>query len=131
MEEEVKDISHSDEQADIEMLKPLISVVQQLIERMAAMDEQIECLSKLVNEEIIGGITNLYNSKKRMAGISDLQSKYAEMMGPYKDFYSEITNGSDIYEQLYDELEEFKQGKESFSDEDEMGHVSELKDILK
>lgn len=112
-------------------LEPIVTVIKQMLDKMAAMDEEIDSLTKLVNEEIIGGITNLYNSKQRMSGISSLSEKYGDKMGPYKDFYSELTDGKDIYTELYDELDNLKNESEDWSDDVEAQRVSALADELK
>lgn len=130
---------HEDMNNDIELickvldekLNPIITVIKQMLDKMGLMDEELDSLAKLVNEEIIGGITNLYNTKERLSGISGLSSKYGEMFSPYKDFYSELTDGSDIYEKLYDELSEVKKGSESWSDDDEMNKIKEIAEMLK
>lgn len=130
---------HEDMQQDVELIKqvisealdPVISVVKQLIQKQAAMDEELDSLAKLVQEEILDGIENLYKSKERLGGISNLSSKYGELFGPYSDFYSELTDGSDVYEKLYDELDEMKKSKEDWSDEDESSEISKLAEMLK
>lgn len=116
---------------DLSFLEPIVAVMKQMLDKIAAMDEEIDALSKLVNEEIIGGITNLYNSKQRMSGVGCLQEKYGKLMGPYKDFYSDLTNGHDMYEELYDELDEVKKSAEDWNDEREAEYVSSLVDELK
>lgn len=116
---------------DLNQLQPIITVMKQMLDKMAAMDEEIDALSKLVNEEIIGGITNLYNSKQRISGVSSLQEKYGKLMGPYKDFYSDLTDGHDVYEELYDDLDEVKKSTEDWSDEREAEYVNSLIDQLK
>ena len=116
---------------DLGQLQPIITVIQQMLDKIEAMDEEIDSLSKLVNEEIIGGITNLYNSKQKLSGISSLQEKYGAMMGPYKDFYSDLTDGHDVYEELYDDLDEVKKSAEDWSDEKEAEYVNSLIDELK
>lgn len=137
---------HEDEQQDVMLIKqvisdaldPIITVIKQIIEKQAAMDEkqaatdeELDSLAKLVQEEILGGIENLYKTKERLGGISNLSSKYGQMFDPYKDFYGELTDGSDIYEKLYDELDEMKKSKESWSDEDESSEISKLAEMLK
>ena len=130
---------HEDMSQDVELiqqviaeaLEPVITVVKQMIAKQAAMDEELDSLAKLVQEEILDGIENLYKTKERMGGISSLSSKYGEMFGPYKDFYSELSDGSDIYEKLYDELDELKKGKESWSDEDESSEIGKIAEMLK
>jgi DNA repair ATPase RecN len=129
---EHEDLSQ-DQALIIETLQPIVTVIQQMLDKMSAMDEEIDSLAKLVNEEIIGGITTLYKSKQRMSCITDLQGKYGELMGPYKDFYTEITDGDDIYEKLYEELEEYKEASEDGEVDDAKidEKVKELAEILK
>lgn len=130
---------HEDVEQDVGLIKqiisealdPVITVIKQVIEKQAAMDEELDSLAKLVQEEILGGIENLYRTKERLGGISALSSKYKDQFDPYKDFYSELTEGSDIYEKLYDELDELKKGKESWSDEDEGSEISKIAEMLK
>ena len=122
---------HLDAEQDFGQLQPIITVIQQMLDKMAAMDEEIDSLTKLVNEEIIGGITNLYNSKQRVSGISSLSEKYGDKMGQYKDFYSDLTGGADIYESLYDELDELKKDSEDWGDEKEAARIDELVNELK
>jgi hypothetical protein len=131
-------MGHSDEGQDVQLIRqvlaesiePLVSVVQNILDKLAGMDDELDALGKVVNEEIIGGITNLYKSKERLSGISELSSKYGEVMGPYKDFYSEMTDGSDIFEKLYDELEDFKASGDT-DDAAIDAKVRELSEMLK
>lgn len=112
-------------------MEKVCAVLQNMLDKIAAMDDEIDATAKLVNDDLIGGITNLYNTRKRQSGIEEMSSKYGPMMGPYKDFYSEISNGADIYEKLYDELEEFKQSAEGIDDAAVDAEVQRLADILK
>jgi len=125
------DMNHSDEEQDEGMLEPIKTVLKQMLDKIAAMDEEIDALTKLVNEEIIGGITNLYNSKQRMTGISSLSEKYGESMSPYKDFYGELSGGKDLFEELYNDLDEMKQKTEDWDDTKEAARVQQLADDLK
>ena len=122
---------HDDEAQDQAQLDPIITVIKQILDKMASMDEEIDALKKLVKEEIIGGITNLYNSKQRMSGISSMSEKYGEIVSPYKDFYGELSGGRDIFEELYNDLDEMKSKSEDWSDEKEAARVQQLADELK
>jgi len=121
---------HCDVEEDIEMLEPIKKVIQQMLDKIAAMDDEIDALSKLVNEEIIGGVTKLYNEKSRMEGISGLSSKYADKFGPYSDFYKELS-GKDIFDALYDEIDERKKATPDWDDEHELSTIEELTGELK
>jgi len=122
---------HTDAQADAEQLAPIIKVLEMVIDKFEALEERVECLDKLVTEEIIGGITKLYNEKSRAGGISSMMDKYKDKFDPYKDFYGEMTDGSDLYEKLFDEINEMKGSNPEWNDEVEGSKVGELADILK
>lgn len=126
---------HSDESNDLDLiqqaLEPIVTVIQQILDKQAAMDDELDALCKLVNEEILGGITSLYKTHERASGISSLSEKYGPIMGKYKDFYSEMSDGKDIYEALWDELEELKSSTENLDDSAVDAKVQELADLLK
>lgn len=126
--------NHVDQEADLEQIRqviePIVTVIKQILEKLSMMDEEIDSLTRLVNDEIIGGITNLYNKKSRLDGISSLGSKYGEIMNPYKDFYSELTEGRDIFEALFDELEDYKKSSPDMNDEVIESKVKELAEAL-
>ena len=135
----MSDTMHTDEPQDMdlitqvlgEQLGPIVTVIKQMLDKIESIEEELNGLEKVVNEEIIGGITKLYNEKERMSGISSLSEKYGSIMGPYKDFYSELTDGSDLYEKLYDELQEFKTSAPEADDAAVDAKVQELADLLK
>lgn len=122
---------HGDAQQDAEQLAPIIKVLEMVIDKFEALEERVECLDKLVTEEIIGGITKLYNEKSRAGGISSMMEKYKDKFDPYKDFYGEMTDGSDLYEKLFDEISEMKGSTPDWNDDVEGSKVGELADFLK
>lgn len=113
----------SDMNQDLQLIQPLVQMVQML-------KEKTDYLEKLVVDELIGGITSLYNEQERDFSIKDLSNKYGEKFGPYKDFYQELS-GSDLYEKLYEELNERKSANPEWSDEAEMSVIDELVSSLK
>ena len=120
-----------DAQQDAEQLAPIIKVLEMIIDKFECLEERVEGLDKLVTDEIIGGITTLYNEKTRMGNVSSLSEKYKDKFDPYKDFYSEVTDGSDLYEKLLDEIEEMKGQTPEWNDEIESSKVGELAEMLK
>ena len=122
---------HGDAAQDAEQLAPIIKVLEMVIDKFEALEERVECLDKLVTEEIIGGITKLYNEKSRAGGISSMMDKYKDKFDPYKDFYGEMTDGSDLYEKLFDEISEMKGSTPDWNDEVEGSKVGELAEVLK
>jgi hypothetical protein len=121
--------THEDAQEDAAQLEPLVKVIEMLCDKFEALEERVEALDKLVTEEIIGGITTLYNEKSRLSGISGITEKYKDKFDPYKDFYSEVAGG-DLYEKLYDEIQSMKEGREDWNDEEEGAKVGELAEML-
>lgn len=119
-----------DQKMIAEALEPIVTVIQQMLNKIEAMDEELDSLAKLVNEEIIGGITNLYNTKERLSKVSCLKEKFGPKMDQYSDFYKEMTD-KDIYEGLYDEIEELKASAENLDDSAIDAKVDELSNILK
>ena len=69
-----------DQKMIAEALEPIVTVIQQMLNKIQAMDEELDSLAKLVNEEIIGGITNLYNTKERLANVSCLKEKFLSVI---------------------------------------------------
>jgi len=121
---------HADQAQDQAMLEPIVKAIELMIDKFEMLEERVEALDKLVTDEIIGGITTLYNEKSRMCGISDMQNKYKDMADPYQDFYKEYSNGS-LYDDLYDEISKLKQETPEWNDEAESGKVSELLDMVR
>lgn len=127
-------MEHEDAGMDVELIKgilnetiePLITVIKEILNKQAAMDEELDGLHKLVVEELIGGITDMYHQEERIKGIGSLSSKYGEKFSPFGDFYKELSGGSDIMEKLYEELQERKSSKEDWSDSDEESTIEEL-----
>jgi hypothetical protein len=121
---------HTDAAQDIETMQPVIDAVLALCEKVKAIDEKLEGLDKIVMDEIIGGVTNLYNERKRMCGVDELSGKYKEKFDPYADFYKELS-GSDLYDKLYDEIQEMKGGEPEWNEEKESGAIEQILGALK
>lgn len=117
---------HSDEAADKAMLQPLVDAVEMIVDKVTEMDEQLNKLSKLVIDDLIGGIKTLHSEGLRDEGIEGLKSRYAEMFGDYGNSYKDVYDG-ELYDELYDALEEMK-GNEGF---DEKAEVEKVFNLLK
>lgn len=94
--------------------------------KISAMDEEIDCIIKLVQEEIIDKISEGVEEGRRSEGIKGLMEKQGERFGPYKEFYGQMTGGADIFEKLWEELEEARKGSPEFGEEQESGKLDEL-----
>lgn len=116
---------HADVEQDKETMKPLVDAVLALCEKVKAIDEKLEGLDKIVMDEIIGGVTNLYNERKRMSGIDELSGKYKEKFSPYEGFFKELS-GSDLYDALYDEIQNMKGENPEWDDEKESSAIEQI-----
>ena len=116
---------HADEQQDKETMEPLVQAVLALCEKVKSLEEKVEGLDKIVMDEIIGGVTNLYNERKRMSGIDELSGKYKEKFSPYEGFFKELS-GSDLYDALYDEIQNMKGEGSDWDDEKESGAIEQI-----
>jgi vacuolar-type H+-ATPase subunit I/STV1 len=115
---------HPDAEQDIQQITPLIEAVQFLAAQMETMNERIEKIEKVVMEDLIGGITNLYKTNQRDSSIAGLKEKYGSLFDPHKDAIDAFYPGVDVYEHLQDLLEEMK-GGEDFSEDAFDGTVRE------
>jgi hypothetical protein len=93
--------------------------------KISAMDEEIDCLVKLVQEEIIDKISEGVEEGRRSSGIKGLMEKYGPKFDPHKAFYSEVDKGADIYAKLWEKLEAERSGNEGFGEEQEAAKLDE------
>jgi len=113
------------------ILEPVISSIQELVQLVSEDHEKLELLGHLVQDELIGGITSVYEKHQRDKGIAGLSEKYGEAFGPFKDFFSELSGGKDVYEALFEDLEELKGSSEGWDDDKEKARVDEVVGGLK
>jgi len=118
---------HPDAAQDAEQLKPLVEGLIQAIQTIDARLNHLEgghgALSKLVTDDLIGGIHNMYKAKMKGDRIEMLKSKYGEMLQPHLDALSEIAPG-DHWGNLHDL-------SEGMDDEALDGHMKALAGGLK
>lgn len=98
----MSDIGHPDAAQDQAMLEPLIQAIQYL-------NEKVEKLEKLVIDDLIGGITGLYKDNQRTTGIAGLKERYGATLDPIAPHFGTMFGGKDLYEKLYETLEELKE----------------------
>jgi len=112
--------------AEDERFAAIAASLEAMQAKIAAMDEEIDLLVKLVQEEIIDKVKAGVEDERRSSGIKSLAEKYGGKFDEYKDFYGKMTNGSDIYDKLWEELEEARNGVENWTEEAEGGKIEEL-----
>lgn len=115
---------HADAEQDIEQLKPLIEAVQFLAGQLETFNDRLEKLEKVVLEDIVGGITDLYKKNQRESSIAGLKEKYGSLFDPHKDALEAFYPGVDIYDKIQDMLEQMK-GEDGFTEEAFDGSVRE------
>lgn len=113
---------HSEASEEVAM-EQVVAAIKMLAEQHALLDEKVEMLEKLVQEEIIGGITKLYHNNQRALRVDGLRQGLGEYAGIGEAFGKAFPkkDGSprDIYEAI-DEMLEGERGKEGY-DEMAMG----------
>lgn len=118
-----------DRQQDAEMLDPIVRAFEYLADKFTSLEERLCSLEKIVHEEIIGGVTRLYNENLRAQTRGDLQSKYGELFDPMKDDLEALDLG-DIYDKLVEVLDELR-GMDGYSDEMGDAKIREIHGALK
>lgn len=102
-------------QEEQDPVSSLAGVMELFAEKLEALEARQSKLESVVVDEIIGGISGLYNDNMRLEGIKGLKGKYADLFAPHEGAFKELYGG-DVYEKLFDMLEELK-GGEGFTDE--------------
>lgn len=102
-----------------ERIEALCAVVELMVEKLEALDGRMAKLESTVMDDIIGGVTKLYNENLRMENIEGLKGKYGELFGDMNETFGELYD-ADLWEKLQDLLDELR---EESGDEynDEMG----------
>lgn len=123
-------MDHPDAAADAKQFQEMFDGMTQAIQTIAARLDHLEgghgALSKLVTDDLIGGMHNLYQAKMRNDRIEGLKSKYGEMLNPHLERLGKLIPG-DHWGLLHDHL-----GSMGEMDDEAMdGHVKMLSDGLK
>ena len=109
----------------IQSNEDLTKVVQMLMEWKERMDERTVKLEKVVMEEIVGGVEDLYKNNMHMKDLDDLKGKYGSLFEPHMGAISEMYPDVDLYEELLKE-------KEGYPDEEAFGgRMNEIAGALK
>jgi hypothetical protein len=104
----------------------LAQAVEALTAKVSALDEEVDKLMEIFVEQIVNPISEGVEANRRMEGIKGLSDKYGDKFGPYKELYGQMTGNADIFERLFDELEEAKAGSPEWNEEAEGGKIEEL-----
>ena len=120
-----------------EMGNPDAEQDQDLIRRMIAeaigpISMKLDLLCEVVDDEIIGGVTQLAAQREKMAQIEALKTNYGEQFPEeMQSFYHDATDGQDLFDKLHEEISGRKSSTPDWSDEMEGPAVAELAGGLK
>jgi hypothetical protein len=116
---------HTDEPQDLQMLEPFKNAILFLADKVEAQQAQIDNLTDLLQNQIIGGIKDLYTSSVRDSGISALKQKYGEKVSPFESALPEL-GVKDWGSELYDHINDQKANTPDWGEEHESGTVDNL-----
>ena len=108
-------------------VEELANALDILVNKVEELEGTVMVLKKTVDDDLIGGIRNLYDENVRASGISDLKGKYGSLFSPYEKGLGEM-GVSDVYGELHDMLARLKAETPDFSEE--MGD-SKIREIAK
>ena len=118
---------------DLELIRPLVEAVEFLAQQLDAQREQnesfhsrLEAMEKVLMEDIVGTLRSNYQTGIRTQGIESLKSKYGERLGKYTEPMGKFYPGVDIYNNLYDTLEQLKGQSENWEDANELSAIEEI-----
>lgn len=104
---------HEDAAEDAAQFGPSLEAIASMLETV---NERLNKLESIVMDDIVGGITSLYQKNKRDSSIGELKTKYGTLFDPHKNAIDAFYPGVDIFEKLQD-LKDEMSGKEDYSDE--------------
>lgn len=107
-------------ESEEEFLDPLINVIEILVTKVQELEEKHEMVERIVMDEIVGGVSQLYQKNCRMNRMDELKGKYSSKFDPYMDAYKTLNDGQDdLWDRLYDHLDELKEAAGEGYNEDE------------
>ena len=105
------------------------AILEQMRAAQEAAEERLAKLESTVMDEIIGGITKLYDENTRFENIGGLKTKYSELFGDAEGAFKDLYD-ADLWEKLQDLIDELK-GDEAYTDEMGDSKVQEIAAQLK
>ena len=102
----MNEMGNPDQGADLELirgeLRKFAEAVDTVVEELYT---RLDGLEKTVHEELIGGITELYETGQKNQRIEGYKSQYGERLSPIMDAYQALAgDGADLYDNLDNEL---------------------------
>lgn len=107
-------------------IETLVQALEMLQARLDALEERLAKNESVLMDELIGGLTKLYQGNMRMQGVKGLRERHGglfeKVLGPYTELYPE----DDLFEKVYDLLEGAKGADSEWNDEKEMDSLKKL-----
>lgn len=98
----------------IQSNEELKEIVKNQQERIQWLDEHVDSLEKMVIDDIMGGIDELYKENMHSMAIDGLKTKYGELFDPHLELMKEFYPDKDLYEELLKEREGFEDDEEGY-----------------
>jgi hypothetical protein len=121
-------------ESEEEFLDPLINVIEILVQKVQELEEKHEMVERIVMDEIVGGVSQLYQKNCRMNRMDELKGKYSSKFDPYMDAYKTLNDGADdLWDRLYDHLDELKEaaGETGFNEDEAVDSIAtQLRDKI-
>ena len=89
---------------DEDRIGQLCELVGHLLDTVEAVQKEIAEIRTVVYDEIIGGVSKLYDANMRVEKVGGLREKYTDLFKDAEPAYGALTKGN-LWEDLMDELE--------------------------
>ena len=86
--------------------------VSQIMDAVQYIAQRMDLLEKVVMDELIGGIKDLYKNNLRKKHMTSLEELYGGELEQFKEPYSEMMNGRGLLDDLLDQVDEMEEGWE-------------------
>jgi hypothetical protein len=100
-----------------------------LICKLEEIEQKVEYLHDRVENQLFGGINELYQHNVRKKGIDGVRERYAPDFSPFEDGLKQFAPDEDWAEAIYDAIERMREG-DGFNDEGVAGMIEGTKSAL-
>lgn len=110
----------------------LCTALEFVTKELESVSERVNNLQTLVMDDLFGALEKQYKDNARSMSISDLESKYGEMMAPHMGSLQALAPDAKVFDELLDLIEEAKSSAGDDWDEDTFvkGQITDLGDRL-
>ena len=110
-------------------IKALSAQVEAMGDRLNNLEQHVSKLESVVMDQIIGGLTDMYNKSSRDQGLASIQQKYGDLFSPLADGFKYAAQlggnqDADMFSSLYDLIDGMKKDG-TWSEEAELAKMQE------